>query len=140
MKKLLIALGVGSSIAMAAISVPAQAQSQGKQQPGAQSQSQQANSPAMKGRRAVIGTVVDMREIQLKGVNTKHRLVKIQNKEGKNLVINVGDATRVPANQFQKGGRIVAVGKEARINGDPVLFAKYVGNLREAGGIGQRSR
>jgi hypothetical protein len=141
-KKLLIALSVGSSIAMAAVSVPAHAQAnkQSGQQPSAQSQGQQANNPAMKGRRAVIGTVTETREIQLKGINAKHRLVKIRNKEGQNLVINVGDATRTPAGQFKKGSRIVAIGKEARINGKPVLYAKYIGDLREVGSMGKRSR
>lgn len=139
MKKLLIALSVFSGFTMVT-SVPAHAQD--NEQSGrssAQSQGQQANNPAMKGRRAVIGTVTETREIQLKGVNAKHRLVKIKNKEGQNLVINLGDATRVPADQLTKGNRIVAVGKEARINGKPVLYAKYVGNLREAGSMGKRS-
>lgn len=138
MKKLSVALSVSGSMAMAAVTMPAQAQ--GNAQSRKQAQGQQANNPARKGRRAVIGTVTDTTKIQLKEINAKHRLVKIRNKEGQNLVVNFGASTRVPADQLKKGSRIVAVRKEARINGKPVLYAKYVGNLREAGSMGKRSR
>jgi hypothetical protein len=145
MNKYLIAVGAAASLAVAS---PALAQStqkpggpaQGQQAQGQQSKGQQNMNEAMKGRRAVIGEVVDTREVQLKGVGAKHRLVKIKNKEGKNLIVDVGDATRTPAGRFKKGSKIVAVGKEARINDKPVLYAKYVGDLREAGSLGKQKK
>jgi Cu/Ag efflux protein CusF len=105
---------------------------------GAQATGAGAQNKEMQGRRAVIGQVVGTRDIQLKGVNTKHRLVKIRNAEGQTMVVNVGDATRVKGAQFKQGSKIIAIGKEARINGDPVLFAKYVGDLRETGVTGTK--
>lgn len=99
-----------------------------------------AQTESMKGHRAVIGDILDTREVQLKGVETKHRLVKIRSEGGEEMVVNVGDATRMPAGDFKKGNKIVAVGKEARINGEPVLYAKYIGDLREAGSMGKQTQ
>lgn len=124
----------GSSGEFAVVNPPA---TSGAMTSGAMGQ-QQGNNPAMQGKRAVMGQVVDMREVQLQGTNTKHRLVKIRNPQGQNMVVDLGDASRAPGNDFRKGTNIVAIGKESRINGEPVLFARYVGDLQQAGGIGMR--
>lgn len=131
MHKNLIALGLAATMAVAA---PAYAQN------AQQADVKGSQAQGMKGQRAVIGQVVDTREIQLKGVSAKHRLVKIKNKQNEMMVINVGDATKTPAGKFKKGAMIVAVGKEARISGKPVLYAKYVGDLRQAGSMGSQSK
>lgn len=55
-------------------------------------------------------------------------------------MVNIGDATRTPADTTKKGNTIVAVGKEARINNQPVLYAKYVGDLRETGSVGKQMK
>lgn len=143
MKKILIAIAIASSFPM---TTPLYAQenqtsgAQNNQSSGTQGQGQQSSNRAMKDRRAVIGEAVETREIQPKGVNTKHRLVKMKNKEGPNLALNVGDATRMQAGQFKKGSRLIALGKETRINGKPVLYAKYLGDLREAGSLSKQAR
>lgn len=81
----------------------------------------------------MFGEVVGTREIQLKGTQTKHRLVKIKNNQGNTIVVNVGDATRTPDGRFKKGASVMAIGKAARINGKPVIFAKYIGDMRPTG-------
>lgn len=120
-----------------AAAAPALAQTSQPSKPMAQGQQQGQQNEAMRGRRAVIGEVVEIRDIQLKGVSDKHRLVKIKNAQGNTLVVNVGNAARTPMKGVKKGSRIVAIGKEARINGNPVLYARYVGQLSETGSVGK---
>ncbi len=130
MKKYLTCLTAAAGLAF---TVPTIAQAQTAPQAGKAG----ATTEAMKGRRAVFGEVVDVRDIQFKGVPVKHRLVKIRNKQGNTLVVDLGDATRTNTSIAKKGARIFVVGKEARVNGDPVLYARYYGQLMEAGSMGK---
>lgn len=116
-----------------ALAAPAMAQSQA----APKAQAQAGANEAMKGRRAVIGEVVEVRDIQFKGIPVKHRLVKIRNRQGNTLVVDLGDATKTEMARLKKGSRIFALGKEARVNGDPVLYARYFGELYEAGSMGR---
>lgn len=88
------------------------------------------------GFRSVIGQVVDSRDLTIKGSQNKHRLLKLETPQGKRVVVNLGDATKLGQMQIAKGDRIYAVGKSARIGGKPVIFARYAGELNPVGATG----
>lgn len=89
------------------------------------------------GKRAVIGEVVDARTVRLDGVAKDHHLLRVRNKEGKEVVVNIGAPARMAhAEAPVTGDRIVAVGKSGRINGKPIIFARYIAKLTPAGSVG----
>lgn len=138
MNKSLVAFGLATGLAAIA---PAQAQT-ASPAIGPQGQNQVAAiNKHMQGRRAVVGQVVDTRVVSVqnaKGQSVQHRLVRLKNKEGKVIVVDLGVASRAP--QPRKGAAYVALGKEARINGRPVLFASYAGDVRATGAIMDRKQ
>lgn len=92
------------------------------------------------GERVVVGKVVEARDIKLKTVaGDGHRLVKIENAEGKRMIVDLGltESVNEMGIDLQQGDTILAVGKSARINQRPVLYAKYVGQLYQVGNQGQ---
>lgn len=92
----------------------------------------------MKGSMTVIGKVIDARDVQLKGVaGNGHRLLKIKNREGKKMVVDVGASGSLDKIDISQGDFIIATGRSARIGGKPVLYAKYVGELQAAGRSGE---
>jgi len=97
---------------------------------------------ASSGNMVLVGELVDTRDVTLKGVNEeKHRLLKVKPGNGPQAVI-VDIGTQHPAASFglMKGDRIIAVGKSARINDRPVLFAKSIGELYPVGRIRSMAR
>lgn len=84
---------------------------------------------------AVVGEVVDTREVTISGTaGNQHKLYKLRTAEGKTVIMDVGqvsDSSQTP--QLQQGDRIMAIGSKARINGQPVLFARYYGESHAAG-------
>lgn len=116
MKSVITAIGLSMSMALAG---PALAQDGQK-------------DAMKKGTMAMVGTVVDSKNVNLKGAaGTGHYLVKIESgKDKRRVVVNLGvqsDANK----EIEKGDKIFAVGSAARINDRPVLFARYYGELQE---------
>lgn len=101
-------------------------QSKGEQKAKGQ---QQAQAQQKRGERTVVGKVVDQQEIAIQG--TQHQLVKLENQQGETIVVDLGAATEEM--QLEQGDRLMAVGKSARINDRPVLYAKYAGELNAVG-------
>ena len=96
----------------------------------------QAAQGGKNGFRSVVGQVVDSRDVSIKGSQGKHRVLKLQTPQGKRVVVNLGDATKLGQMQIAKGDRIYATGKAARIGGKPVIFARYAGELNPVGATG----
>lgn len=79
----------------------------------------------------VVGKVTDARNVTLAGTaGDKHRLLKVQPKGGKEVIVDVGVPQSTSGMSFSKGDRIIAMGKPARINGRPVLFAANVAEMQ----------
>lgn len=79
----------------------------------------------------VVGKVSDARDVTLASTaGDKHKLLKVQPNRGKEVVVDIGVRSAQNGMQFSKGDRIVAMGKPARINGQPVLFAADVAELQ----------
>lgn len=79
----------------------------------------------------VVGNVTDARNVTLAGTaGDKHRLLKVQPKGGKEVVVDIGVPQSTSGMNFSKGDRIIAMGKPARINGRPVLFAANVAEMQ----------
>jgi molybdopterin-binding protein len=89
------------------------------------------------GKRVVVGKVVDMRDINMKGGDSsKHHIVILESTKGKRVMVDTGLADKpVKDLKLSKGDRVVAIGKSARINGKPVLFAQSIGELQPAGSV-----
>lgn len=104
----------------------------------AQSQSDNRKNKEMSGgEKIVMGQVVDTINVNLAGVaGNGHRLVKIQNRDGKRMVVDLGVEGGLEGLELSPGDRIVATGKSARIDGQPVLYAKVVGKLYATGQSG----
>lgn len=58
---------------------------------------------------------------------TPRELVKLQRTDGGTVVVDLGEA----AAQVHPGQRLAVQGHSARISGKPLIFARYVGELRE---------
>ncbi len=94
-----------------------------------------SSAESTQGQRFFVGTVVDVKDINLKGMSVKHTLFKVENKTGKTMVVNVGAGAEV--DDIKKGDKVAFVGKTARINGKPVLFAKAFGEMNNVGRTGK---
>lgn len=64
---------------------------------------------------------------------TPRELVKLQRTGGGTVVVDLGAA----AAQVQQGERLFVQGDSARISGKPVIFARYVGELRQVERAGE---
>jgi hypothetical protein len=84
----------------------------------------------------VVGKVIETRDIELAdadAIRANHRLIKIESDKGRTAIVDIGVANLYPQVNFDRGDRIIAVGKQARINDRPVIFAKSVGELYSVG-------
>lgn len=101
------------------------------------SDSAEPSDAAREGRGIVIGELIDVRDVSVRGAEGRHRLLKIRAPGGRVVVVDIGVHPGSAADgAFGKGDRIVAVGSMARLNGQPLLYARYVGRLREVGRTG----
>lgn len=141
-----IAGAIGASFVAAALLLPPPVRAADRQ--GAQDD---AGSPALgheaaatpqQGDRVVIGKVIDHRDVRLKGVpGDGHRMVKIQNRDGKQMVIDLGSSGEQPRGlDLQNGDRVIAIGRNARVDDRPVLYARYVGELHGVGNVGASAK
>lgn len=85
-------------------------------------------------RRIVIGRLVDVRDIAVESAQDKHRLLKLQSKSGRQIIVDMGVPDRVLG--FRHGDLIAAVGHDAQLNGRSILFAAYLGKLQSVGDSG----
>jgi hypothetical protein len=112
----------------------AQQMQRANMQSGQQQQGMQQNA-----NRFVVGRLVDARTIQVNGPQggAQHRLLKLESHSGEQIIVDMGQSRSPSAMGFKQGDLIVAMGKAARINGRPVLYAHYVGELRDLAGRNQ---
>jgi len=143
--KALTSLSLAAVLACAPAAFAQQGSNQPDSQRSAQNQQdresmrnmQRDGMPAQSARgtanRFVIGTLVDAKTIQVTGAQGtgKHRLLKLESRSGEQIVVNMGPSRSPTAMGFRKGDLIVAMGKSARINRSPVLYAHYVGELQD---------
>jgi len=90
----------------------------------------------------LVGELVDARDVTLKGVNEdRHRLLKVKpGNESQTVIVDIGRQDSAASFGLVKGDRVIAVGKAARINNRPVLFAKSIGELYPVGRVGSVAR
>jgi hypothetical protein len=90
----------------------------------------------------LVGQLIDTRDVTLKGVDEeKHRLLKVKPGGGaQTVIVDIGRQDAAASFGLVKGDRVIAVGKSARINDRPVLFAKSIGELYPVGRIGSVAR
>jgi hypothetical protein len=82
----------------------------------------------------IVGEVLDMRDVKIRApVEDTHRVIKVETRNGSTALVDIGNARQYGQVNFRKGDRIVAVGKKARLDERPVLFAKTVGELHSVG-------
>lgn len=118
------------------LSAPALAASQSSGQMESsqmQAQQQTQQNQLKHPQRIVIGKVVDVRGVQIKGpAGDKHRLIKL-NAAGDtgNVVVDLGAMSKEAFQDLgiNQGNRIWVLGSGARINGKPVIYARYVGEM-----------
>ncbi len=102
---------------------------------GSQTATQDIQGARVEGPRVVIGRVTDTRQVKIEGATEPHQMLKLENDAGQTLIVDLGSTAKHPkaAAAFDKGDRIVVIGRNARIGGEPVLFARYAGPIYQFG-------
>lgn len=104
---------------------------QEQMQPG---QARESGTPATATSAIVVGEVLDMRDVRIRGpIEETHRVIKVETRKGATTLVDIGNAQHHSDVNFVKGDRIVAVGKKGRLDDRPILFAKTVGELYSVG-------
>ena len=90
----------------------------------------------------LVGDVVDVRNVGIKGQPSSHRLVKLELPNGKTAVVDAGSAWKAKGglDGIERGDRVIAVGRTGRINDRPVLIAHSLGELHATGVTGSQRR
>ncbi|HSN71397.1 MAG TPA: hypothetical protein VLT59_07800 [Steroidobacteraceae bacterium] len=82
----------------------------------------------------VLGKVIELRDINIDApVREQHRLIKVESRDGGTIVVDAGRADAAGGLDLERGDHVIAVGKQARINDRPVLFAKVIGEMTSVG-------
>lgn len=76
----------------------------------------------------VTGKLVDLRSVQIEGIDDSHNLAKLQTSQGRTLIIDMGTQELDELN-LQRGDRVSVSGKVGRINGKPILFADQMAEI-----------
>lgn len=110
-----------------------QRQAKGQQKGGDERRAKKADM-GQKSPKVVMGKVVDSRDVELQGTaGDAHRLVQIENRQGDKLVVDLGLSDKTDQLDLKKGDRLVVIGKPARIDDRPVIFAISAGELHPVG-------
>lgn len=133
MKMTVTALGFAALMGLTGVGqaaeTGAQAAGAAMSQQGAASAQQQAE----RGNRMVVGRVVEVRTVQVKGIDEKHNLVKIE-RSGKRIIVDLGTEDEQGwIADLEPGDLLFASGRSARINGRPVLMAKWAAEVKPVG-------
>ncbi|WP_295886252.1 hypothetical protein [uncultured Thiohalocapsa sp.] len=105
------------------------AQQQGMQQSDASDRQARAGGDEGQGRqRMVIGRVVDDQDIQIKGIDQAHKLVRIEQRD-KRLVVDLGAQGQQEKLDLQQGDILFVSGRAGRINGKPVIIAQWAAEM-----------
>lgn len=86
----------------------------------------------------LVGQIIDARDVTLAAsAGDRHRLLKVRPADtNREVVVDIGvPRGEIAQADFSKGDRIIAMGKPARINGRPVLFAANVAELHSVGRV-----
>jgi hypothetical protein len=105
----------------------------------------QVNAKGVKtanGNMVLVGELVDTRDVMLKGLKEeKHRLLKVKpGNDSQAVIVDIGVQDPAASFGLMKGDRVIAIGKSARINDRPVLFARSIGELYPIGAVGSVAR
>jgi hypothetical protein len=92
--------------------------------------------------RVVVGKVVAAKDVTLASVaGNGHRLIRLENTNGNTIVVDLGLMEKLPENMtVDEGDVLMVVGKNARINGKPVVYAQYAGELHAVGHTGNQQQ
>lgn len=123
-----------SAIVIVAIFLAATSWAQGQSQMGGQGTQQQmqmkqqpmAGQAGQMDRQQVSGKVLKEKEVGMKGTDIKHKVVLLENAQGKRVAVDLGPAQALKDLNIKTGKNISATGKIGRVNDRPVLFAQQV--------------
>lgn len=111
-------------------------QDQGRQGRMAAGEGRTGRDGMMQGRRQarsrmylLQGRLVETRDVQLKGLPEKHRLVKLKLRNGRNVIVDLGATKKIEDINLQKGERVAVVGTLGRVNKTPVVFARQIADV-----------
>jgi len=110
-----------------------------RQSSGQSSGSSGAGNPG-NGTGILVGELVDSRNVAIKGSNVQHRILKLRGRDGQDLFVNIGaNPMNSVTSALDRGDRVIAIGKMARLNDRPVFYARQIGELQSVGRSGMRS-
>lgn len=72
------------------------------------------------------GEVTETRQVNIKGQQDKHRLIKMKTDRGQEVMVNLGPKARLSDMDLRRGDQIRVQGRVGTINGKNVLMAKSV--------------
>lgn len=76
--------------------------------------------------RTVSGTIQDLKEISLAGVEQKHRIARVKTKEGRVARVDLGPAENLRRLDLQNGDQITVHGRKGTINEKGMLMAERI--------------
>ena len=140
MKHIASAVSVAALLGLSAAGYAQQAAPQGGQQPmerGAGDQrSQQAGvageQKEQRGERKILGRVVDSKDVEIKGIDDRHKLVRIEHNDNR-IVVDLGVQQEEQQLDLEEGDILFVSGRSGRINDKPVLIAQWAAELVPVG-------
>lgn len=98
--------------------------SQKQRQSRQQTQRQASQAQGDQKRIATVnGRLVGLREVKLRGEKQPHVLAKLQTRDGRTVVVDLGTRQDVRGMRFARNQELSAMGPAGRINGKPVIVA-----------------
>lgn len=99
---------------------------QARQQQGS---GQQGDVQVAEGLYMVYGRITRLQNVQLSGIPQGHRLIQLQTQAGRTYTIDLGRSPNLQDVQLEQGDSIAAVGRFARVNGQPVIIAQQLADF-----------
>lgn len=90
---------------------------------------QQGDVQMAQGLYMVYGRITRLQNVQISGMPQGHRLIQIQTQAGRTYTIDLGRSPNLQGIQLEQGNSIAAVGRFARVDGQPVIIAQQLADF-----------
>lgn len=132
MRPVLRSTAIAIALAFSGGALADEQQKRQQQQSNQQQTQQQGKSQGSQKQGIVSATGKVMGNTDLKSTaGDMHQLVKLQRSDGGTVVVDLG----IGGPQVDQGDRLFVSGHSARINGRPVIFARYAAKLQDVGNL-----
>jgi hypothetical protein len=87
------------------------------------------------------GKLVDLRGVNVKGINEQHRLGLLELEDGRRVVVDFGADQNIGNDlKLNRNEKIIVEGRKGRVNDRPVIFAERIADIATIDRTGQRQQ